>query len=213
MSFMKKVIGSAYSFAADRFYDPLVVNGGFKLLGGNLNELVIDQGRRAVEFAAGAPILDMPIGTAFFTVPLARLHDGLVIGSDIAEGMVVRAREVAAENMISNLHLVQADTHHLPFADASFAVVMCTNSLQVVPGLRPSVAELARVTRPGGKLFVSVITLPAPRSIRAARRDKLPTAMLSGDDIAEVLEQHGLWIGSITHERLATLIEADKPAA
>jgi ubiquinone/menaquinone biosynthesis C-methylase UbiE len=213
MSFMKKVVASSYSFAADRFYDRVVVNGGFRLLGGNLNDLVVEQGRRAVEFASGDPILDMPVGTAFFTVKLARVHHGLVIGSDIAEGMVVKARTIAMEAGITNLQMVQADAHHIPFADGSFAAVMCTNSLQVVPGLRPSVAELARVTRPGGRLFVSVLTLPAPRLVREARKGKLPTAMLSGNDIAEVLEDHGLWIDTIRHDRLATLIEADKPAS
>lgn len=212
MNFMKKVVASSYSFAADRFYDRVVVHGGFKVLGGDLHDHVIEQGRQAVAFAAGEPILDMPVGTAFFTVKLAALHDGLVVGSDIAEGMVVKAREVARQAGLTNLQLVQADAHHIPFADGSFAAVMCTNSLQVVPGLRPSIAELARVTKPGGKLFVSVLTLPAPRLVRETRKEKLPTAMLSGNDIVEVLEDHGLWTERVERDRLATLIEATKPA-
>lgn len=211
MSRMKRFIGSAYSFAADRFYDPIVVNGGFKLFGGNLNALAIEQGRRAVDVANGGPILDMPVGTAYFTVTIARAHGGLVVGSDIAAGMVQRASEVASENGIVNLRCVQADAHALPFADDTFPAVMCTNGLQVIPGLRPSISELARVTRPGGHLFISVLTMPAPSSIRTTRRDKLPTVMLSGQDIARVVEQSGLVVEDFRTERLASLIEARKP--
>jgi SAM-dependent methyltransferase len=212
MSRMKRFIGSAYSFAADRFYDPVVVHGGFKLFGGNLNHLAIEQGRRAVELAAGEPILDMPVGTAFFTVKLATRHPGLVVGSDIATGMVIRAKEVASEAATPNLKMVQADGHHLPFPDGAFAAVMCTNGLQVIPGLRPTISELARVTKPGGTLFISVLTVPAPRAVRVTRREKLPTIMLSGRDIADVVEDNDMKVTSLRRERLATLIEAEKPA-
>ena len=211
MSRMQKIITKAYSFAADRFYDQVVVHGGFKVLGGNLNTLVLEQGQRAVEIAAGGPILDMPVGTAYFTVEMALRHDGLVVGGDIAEGMVIRAAEVAAERGANNLKMVQANSHHLPFPDGAFAAVMCTNSLQVMPGLRPAVKELARVTAPGGTLFVSVLTLPAPNALRAARPERLPTVMLSGNDIARVIEDHGLVLQGVRKERLATLIEAQKP--
>lgn len=212
MSRIKRLIGSAYSVAADRIYEPLVVNGAFKLFGGNLNALAIEQGRRAASVAEGGPILDMPVGTAYFTSKLARAHEGLVVGSDIAWGMVARSMEVAEEEATPNLRCVQADAHALPFADNTFPAVMCTNGLQVIPGLAPTIAELARVTKPDGYLFVSVLTLPAPRVVREGRRDKLPTMMLSGADIAAVIEASGLEVKTLRSDRLATLIEARKPA-
>lgn len=210
MSRIKRFIGSAYSFAADRFYDPVVVNGGFKLFGGNLNDLAIEQGREAVEVAGGGPILDMPVGTAYFTTRIARAHPGLVVGSDIAWGMVERSMEVAAENSTVNLVCVQADAHALPFPDDTFPAVMCTNGLQVIPGLAPTLAELARVLAPGGMLFVSTLTLPAPAPSSRRRRLKLPTMMLSGKDIADAIGETGLTVESSRRERLATLIEARK---
>lgn len=211
MSRIKRFIGSAYSLAADRIYEPIVVNGAFKVFGGNLNDLAIDQGRRAAEVADGGPILDMPVGTAYFTTKLARAHDGLVVGSDIAWGMVARSMEAAQEEATPNLRCVQADAHALPFPDDTFPAVMCTNGLQVIPGLAPTIAELARVTRPGGYLFVSVLTLAVPRVVREARRDRLPTIMLAGVDIATVIEDNGLEVETLRTERLATLIEARKP--
>lgn len=207
----KRIVAGIYSAAADRLYEPIVVKGAFRVFGGNLNELALDQGRRAVAQANGEPILDMPVGTAYFTVPMAARHSGLVVGTDIAAGMVQRAAEVAREQGVSNLEMVQADAHHLPFRDGTFGAVMCTNGLQVIPGLRPAVSELARVLKNEGVLYASVLTLPAPRSVRQTRRDKLPTMMWSGDDIAEVFEQSGLQVQAVHKERLATLIEATKP--
>ena len=206
----KRIVAGIYSVAADRLYEPLVVNGAFKIFGGNLNELALAQGRQAVESADGAPILDMPVGTAFFTVPVATAHSGLVVGTDIARGMVDRARVAAAEAGTDNLVPVQADAHHLPFADGAFGAILCTNGLQVIPGLHPTIAELTRVLRPGGTLFVSLLTLPAPRPVRRARRDKLPTMMWAGEEVAGVIADHGLKVVSTRTERLATLIEATR---
>ena len=205
----KRLIGNLYSAAAERVYDRLVVNGAFKLFGGSLNDLVRIQGRRAIVLAEGQPILDMPVGTAYFAAEVARFYPGLVVGVDIAEGMVRQARSVAT-NAGANLEVLQADAHHLPFGDGSFRAILCSNGLQVIPGLQPTISELARVLAPGGTLLVSVVTLPAPlpRSARA----RLPTMLRPGDDVVDALRAIGLHARVTTRERLATLIEATKPA-
>jgi ubiquinone/menaquinone biosynthesis C-methylase UbiE len=192
----KRVVAGIYSRAARRLYEPLVVRGSFPLLGGDLNERVAEQGREAVRVAAGRPILDMPVGTAYFTEAVARTHDGLVVGVDIAEGMV---RE-AAGRRLPNLAVAQADAHHLPFEDGAFAAILCTNGLQVIPGLRPAVQELARVLATGGTLFVSVVGLPL-------RAKSLPT-MLSTATVRDELERAGLRTTRTSRRRLATLYEA-----
>lgn len=204
---VKRLIGGIYSAAAERLYDRVVVNGAFRLFGGSLNELVGIQGRRAIEIAGGRPILDMPVGTAYFAAQVARSYSGLVVGSDIAEGMVRQARSVARQAEAS-LEVVQADAHSLPFRDDSFAAVLCSNGLQVIPGLEPTVRELARVLATGGVLLVSVITVPVP--LPAGARRHVPTMMRPGDDVADALRGAGLNARITTRERLATLIEATK---
>lgn len=204
----KRRVGAIYSWAADRVYDRVVVNGAFKLFGGNLNDLVREQGRRALEVAAGGPILDMPVGTAYFATEVAREYHGTVVGVDIAAGMVREARRVArAAN--APLEVLQGDAHALPFKDGAFGAILCSNGLQVIPGLKPSVRELARVLGEGGTLFVSVITLPAP--LPAGARAHLPTMMRPGTDVVEALATAGLHARITRRERLATLIEAPKP--
>ena len=50
----------------------------------------------------------------------------------------------------------------IPFADATFASVVCTEVMEHVADDRRGFAELSRVTRPGGLLLISVPTPPAP---------------------------------------------------
>lgn len=203
----KRRVSALYSWAADRVYDRVVVNGAFKVFGGNLNDLVREQGRRALDVAAGRPILDMPVGTAYFATDVARNYTGMVVGVDIAAGMVREARRVArAAN--APLEVLQGDAHALPFGDGTFGAILCSNGLQVIPGLEPSVRELARVLGENGMLFVSVITLPAP--LPAAARAHLPTMMRPGADVADALTAAGLTARITRRERLATLIEATK---
>ena len=203
----KRAIGGIYSFAADKLYEPLVVHGAFRVFGGRLNELVMEQGRRAVSGARGGPILDLPVGTGYFAVEIARRHEGIVVGIDIAEGMV---RETA-ERSVDGLVAVQGDAHHLPFADGTFRAVMCTNGLQVMPGLVPSVTELARVLAPGGRFYVSVIGAPVGAVFRSETREHLPTVVRPGKDVVAVVESVGLHVTRHERARLATLIEATKP--
>ena len=210
-SFAKRAIAGTYSFLADRLYEPIVVKGGFRLFGGDLNELVFEQGRHAVEAAGGRPILDMPVGTAYFTRRVAALHDGLVVGVDIAEGMVREAKRVAHQEGHHNLVTACADAHHLPFPDGTFGAVLCSNGLQVIPGLRPAASELVRVLAPGGTLFVSVLLAPIGRVLPASRREHLPTLLRPADDVAHELLRAGLPFLNRRRERLAALMWGQKP--
>ncbi|HEV2754820.1 MAG TPA: methyltransferase domain-containing protein [Actinomycetota bacterium] len=211
MSRAQRIVTSIYSRTAHRLYEPLVVHGSFPLLGADLHRRVAEQGASAVRVAAGAPILDVPVGTAYFTAGVAASHPGLVVGADIAEGMVQEARGLAIRRSLSNLVVVQANAHALPFADASFGAILCTNGLQVIPGLRGAVRELARVLAPGGKLFVSVVGLPLGAALPARAADRMPTVLAARSKVAEEIEGAGLEVVSLKKRRLATFYEAIKP--
>ncbi|MGH2729512.1 MAG: class I SAM-dependent methyltransferase [Actinomycetota bacterium] len=205
----KRIVGGIYSFAADKLYEPIVVKGTFKAFG--LDELVFEQGRKAVEVAGTAPILDMPVGTAFFTTAMALRHPGIVVGADIARGMVLKARSTAREAGTTNLVVVQADAHHLPFPDGTFGAVGCWNGLPVMPGLVETVRELVRVLAPGGVLLASAITVPLGRMLPSRTRSHLPTMLRSVADITNVMRSMGLEVSSTRRTTLAHLIEGTKP--
>lgn len=208
---IKRAIGVFYSLSANRLYEPLIVKGAFPFFGGDLNRLAAEQGRQAVSAAAGGPILDVPVGTGFFTLHVARAHEGTVLGTDYARGMVEETLKAARSAGHDNLVVVQSDIHHLPFRTGTFAATLCTNGLQVIPGLTPSTRELARTLKAGGELYVSVISLPLSALLPGAARNRLPNFLRSGRDVAGALERAGLTIKSVRRSRLATLIEAVKP--
>jgi ubiquinone/menaquinone biosynthesis C-methylase UbiE len=208
---MKRLIGGIYSVMAKRLYEPIVVRRAFPLFGGDLQTPVLAQGLRAAEIAAGRPILDMPVGTAFFTIETAREHPGLVVGADIAAGMVAEAKTRADSGGIANLATVQADAHDLPFGDETFAAILCTNGLQVIPGLGRALDEMSRVLAADGVLFASVVHLPVGALFPGSAAAHLPTLLSSQRSLTRAFEAAGLRVASVARQRLATFVEARKP--
>ena len=95
--------------------------------------------------------LDAACGTGRHARRLADLgHE--VTGVDLTPEMLERARERVPE-----ARFAEGDLRALPAPDAAFDLVVCGLALAHVPDLRPAVAELARVLRPGGRLVVSVL--------------------------------------------------------
>jgi SAM-dependent methyltransferase len=74
-----------------------------------------------------------------------------VTGVDIAPDMVERARSLAARSGVADRVAFQVgDVAALPFADASFDVVVSTLSAHHWPNPAAGLAEIHRVLRPGG---------------------------------------------------------------
>ena len=96
---------------------------------------------------AGAPILDAGCGTG---LNLRHLPAGSV-GLDINPRniSVVRAR-------VPGCSAVLGDVEAMPFPDATFGTVVCTEVLEHVPDPRRALAEIRRVLMPGGVLIGSV---------------------------------------------------------
>lgn len=208
LSRRQRAVQRVYSIVADRVYEPVVVQGTFKLFGGNLHSLLKDQAPEVVRAAGSGPVLDIPVGTAYFTEDLARAHEGLLVGADIAEGMARKAVS-AARRRAFDLSVMQADIHRLPFPTGTFRAIACTNGLQVIPDLAGALEELERVLAKGGTLFVSVITLGLS-SLLPGHSQKLPTILRAGGDVAAELTKSGFTVGVVRKERRATLIEATK---
>jgi len=206
----KRIVGGAYSAIADNIYEPLVVQGAFRVFGKHLHDTIKLRGRRAADLAAGKPILDMPVGTGYFILDTAAQHDGVVVGVDIAEGMVLEAKAAAKRAGVTNLVALRGDAHRLPFETGSFAVVLCWNGLQVIPGIEPTVVELARVLAPGGTMFVSTVNLPLGDALsdRAGRR--MPPIFSGRRRFERALTDSGLRVTAVEKDRLATIFTAEK---
>ena len=116
--------------------------------------------RRAVDLARVAPgdnVLDVASGTGDLAIELAARvgAGGSVIGSDFSEQMLDRARIKAPQ-----LEWVQANALALPYEDDLFDAVTVGFGARNFSDLGAGLAEMVRVTRPGGRVVVLEITTP-----------------------------------------------------
>lgn len=106
-----------------------------------------------IGFPAGARVLDVGCGTGVLTRRVARWSNvGSVVGVDVAPSLLDRARALCAA--LPNVAFEEGDATALPFADASFDVVVLDSTISHVPDAGRAVAEAARVLRPNGVLAV-----------------------------------------------------------
>ena len=101
-----------------------------------------------------AHILDIGCGTGKLAHRLITHHrDARVFGIDLSESMI-RASQPHVANE-GRIHLTVADSEHLPFEDATFDYVTCSNSFHHYPGQAAAVREMFRVLKPDGQLFLT----------------------------------------------------------
>jgi malonyl-CoA O-methyltransferase len=109
-------------------------------------------------------VLDLGSGTGFFTKQLAqRFPQAQVIGLDIAEGML----RFAACQMPSKQWLC-ADAEALPLADKSVDIIFSSLAIQWCNNLAQLICELARVLKPGGKLYIATLGPETLYELRSA---------------------------------------------
>ena len=116
--------------------------------------------RAALELQPGEKVLDLAAGTAVSTVELAR-SGAWCVAADFSIGML----RAGARREVPK---VAADALALPFRDGSFDAVTISFGLRNVADPDRALAELARVTRPGGRLVVCEFGRPVWAPFRAA---------------------------------------------
>ena len=98
----------------------------------------------AVAAVAGETILDLAAGTGESSVPMGE-RGARVIACDFSLGMLHVGKAVHPD-----LDYVAGDALALPFADDTFDAVTISFGLRNVASTSGALAELLRVTRPGG---------------------------------------------------------------
>ena len=125
--------------------------------------------RKALGIAAGEKVLDLAAGTAVSTVELAT-SGAWCVAADFSIGMLSagHTREVPK---------VAGDAARLPFADNVFDAVTISFGLRNVAERDKALSEMARVTRPGGRLVVCEFSTPSNRMFATAYKEYLMQAL------------------------------------
>ncbi len=129
------------------------------------------QTRRALALVAGERCLDLAAGTGVSTEELAR-SGAFVAGADLSLGMLAAGRRRRP-----NVALLAGDALALPFADGTFDAVTISFGLRNVVDTAGALRELARVTRPGGRIVVCEFSHPTFAPFRTAYLSYLMRAL------------------------------------
>jgi ubiquinone/menaquinone biosynthesis C-methylase UbiE len=156
-------------------------------------------------FAGNESVLDVGTGTGAFAFAVAP-HVGDVVGVDTDEEYLEAAREQAPENV----RFAEGDATALPFGYAAFDIAASLRLLHHVRRPELAVSELARVTRPGGRLFVAdqLGSIDPLRSLEMDRfervRDPSHQRLLPDADIRGYLDANDLvlLVSEVTRERI-----------
>lgn len=171
---------------------------------------------------AGDRLLDVACGAGKVLVDAAPLVERAV-GVDLSEGMLALARERLAAarqvHALTNVEYHQAPSDALPFEDASFTAIVCTTALHHFPDPDESIAEMARVLSPGGRLVIgdaardSLVTKLADPLYK--RFEEGHVGLQRRRDIEAMLARAGLRVTKSRHVWLGiyTLVAAERPAS
>jgi ubiquinone/menaquinone biosynthesis C-methylase UbiE len=104
----------------------------------------------AVDLRSNQRVLDVAAGNGNATLAAARRFAD-VVSTDYVGALLERGRERAEADRLP-VTFQEADAEALPFADASFDVVLSTFGVMFTPNQQQAANELVRVCRPGGKI-------------------------------------------------------------
>lgn len=114
-------------------------------------------------------VLDVGCGTGILTARIkSEFEESFVVGCDFSSGMLRRAARRR-----SGPDWVRGNALRLPFADATWDVVVSTEAFHWFPDQRIALAEFFRVIKPGGRLLVSLINPPFELMTQITRRSSI----------------------------------------
>jgi len=124
--------------------------------------------RRAIQAAPSGAVLDAGCGSLLFTAPCYRESSRELTLLDGSSTMLARAARRLGS--ASRARLIQGDLRALPFEAERFAATLHFGVLHCLDEGDRALEEMFRVTRPGGRLFLSCLTLARPRGDAFLRR-------------------------------------------
>jgi demethylmenaquinone methyltransferase/2-methoxy-6-polyprenyl-1,4-benzoquinol methylase len=114
-----------------------------------------------VDCGPNGSVLDVATGTAAVAIELVRQHGCRVVALDQSPEMLSRAKaRVEATGLSDRITLVEGGAEQLPFPDGAFDALTFTYLIRYVEDPGATLAELARVVKPGGVMAGLEFGLP-----------------------------------------------------
>ncbi len=136
------------------------IRGAWNGIAGGFDEFVTPEtmrlGKEVVRrlgLRPGTRLLDVAAGSGALSIPAARLGAD-VVATDLAPAMIERLNARARAEGLSTLRGRSMDGHALELDDDTFDVAVSVNGVSLFPDMARGLAELVRVTRPGGRVVI-----------------------------------------------------------
>jgi len=118
---------------------------------------------RSLELQPGARVLDLATGTGDLAIMVSRMHPEVtIVGVDPSAKMLeVGQKKLSEAGLDQRIQLEVGDAQALKFADNDFDGLCIAFGIRNVPDRLQGLREMARVTKPGGR--VAILELSEPR--------------------------------------------------
>ena len=153
----------------------------------------------------GDVVLDLGCGAGFdcFLASEKVGEKGRVIGVDMTEEMIKKAKENAKNRGIKNVKFILAEIENLPLADNSVDIIITNCVINLTPDKAKAFSEAYRVLRPGGKIYLSDIVLLKELSREQKNDEELIAGCVAGallkEDYLNKIKKTGFKV-TILHE-------------
>jgi len=155
----------------------------------------------------GDVVLDLGSGAGFDAFLAAKRvgESGKVIGVDITEEMIEKAKRLAKKNGYKNVEFILGDIESLPLDDESVDVIISNCVINLAPDKDKVFKEAHRVLKLGGRMYVSDIVLLEELSEELRSDEELIAGCVSGailrDEYIEKIKQAGFEINIIKEDK------------
>ncbi len=146
----------------------------------------------------GDTVLDLGSGAGndCFVARALTGESGRVIGLDMTESMIEKARENAGRLGYKNVEFILGDIENMPLADNTADVIVSNCVLNLVPDKFKAFQEIRRVLKPGAHLSVSDVVLQGQLPEKLKQAAELYAGCVSGatqlDRYLTIMEDAGL---------------------
>jgi arsenite methyltransferase len=158
----------------------------------------INMGDTVIDLGSGA-------GNDCFVARALTGENGRVIGIDMTEEMIEKARSNTLKLDFSNVEFRLGDIENMPVVDNTADVVISNCVLNLVPDKKKAFAEIFRILKPGGHLSVSDIVIKGELPVEVKEAAEMYAGCVSGaipmDEYLEMMKNAGLKNVTIQKER------------
>jgi arsenite methyltransferase len=155
----------------------------------------------------GDVVLDLGSGAGFDCFLASRKvgPNGHIIGVDMTQEMIDKAKEIAKKNNYTNVEFKLGEIENLPIDNSSIDVIISNCVINLSPDKEKVFKEALRVLKPGGKMYVSDIVLLEKLPSEILNNPELLAGCVAGalpkDDYINIIKTAGFSVNIISEDK------------